>query len=387
VYRRRAPWRAVAAALLAAPALAQPPPDVLETTPLDPAAAEARGFDYWLGRGVPRDLEQAARWLGEAAAAGRPHATAVLANLYRFGQGVQRDLARAHELDLQAAPLGVAGAQTALGFEASLPRDGALPPDPALGRRWLQAAAEQEDAPALFLLGQMHRFGQGTEANTDLGWQLTARAAELGYPPAAAALGGHLLLPGSGESDVQRGLYFLRAASDAGAAAGAYLLARLHLTGLHVERNAEVAVQLLTRASDRNFPAATLWLAELYAKGLGVEVDLDRAAELRGQVLPRMPVAARNEFAWELAVSRYPELRNGAFAVELMETVTREASTPAYLDTLAAAYAEDGRFEDAARAQQRAIDALPSSASADARASFVERLELYGSGQPYRGDL
>ncbi|HEX7237345.1 MAG TPA: SEL1-like repeat protein, partial [Gammaproteobacteria bacterium] len=68
-------------ALLAACASAQEGPDLGEKA-LDAAQAELRGFDYWLGRGVARDHELAARWLEQAANAGRPHAAAVLADLY-----------------------------------------------------------------------------------------------------------------------------------------------------------------------------------------------------------------------------------------------------------------------------------------------------------------
>jgi TPR repeat protein len=158
----------------------------------------------------------------------------------------------------------------------------------------------------------------------------------------------------------------------------------LHLTGRHVERDAGLAAQWLTRASELRVPIATLWLSELYAKGLGVTADSGRAAELRQGVLSKMSVGERNEFAWELAVSPDADVRNGALAVEVMETVTAERAVPAYLDTLAAAYAEAGRFDEAVRAQQRAIDALPSTASAATRDSFAERLELYRSGQPHR---
>jgi hypothetical protein len=132
------------------------------------------------------------------------------------------------------------------------------------------------------------------------------------------------------------------------------------------------------------FPPAHLWLAELYAKGLGVEADAGRAAELRARVLPTMPVGARNEFAWELAVSPDAELRNGAFAVEIMQPVIAALRTPAYLDTLAAAYAEAGRFDEAVRMQQQAIDALAANAAAATLDDFGSRLELYRSGEPYR---
>ncbi|HEX7236224.1 MAG TPA: hypothetical protein VF405_04625, partial [Gammaproteobacteria bacterium] len=221
------------------------------------------------------------------------------------------------------------------------------------------------------------------ETDTALGWRLFTRAAELGYPPATAAVADRLLVAGAAAEDVQRGLYFLNKAASSGYAPGEYSLGKVYLIGRHVARDAAVAAQWFTRAHERDFPPATLWLAELYAKGLGVEADAARAAELRKLVLPTMPVGARNDFAWELSISPAAELRNGALAVEIMEVAVVERPVPAYFDTLAAAYAEAGRFDDAVRAQQRAIDVLSPNTSAEGRASYVERLDLYRSGRAY----
>jgi hypothetical protein len=56
----------------------------------------------------------------------------------------------------------------------------------------------------------------------------------------------------------------------------------------------------------------------------------------------------------------------------------------AYLDTLAAAYAEAGDFENAVRFQREAIAKL--SAGDPSRAEFFDRLQLYESSKPYRDD-
>jgi TPR repeat protein len=370
------------AALIAVPALAQPDSD-LRAEALDAVEAERRAFDYWVGRGVARDAAQAAKWLEQAVAAGRPYAIGLLADLYRMGEGVPRDDQRAHELDLRAAELGVAPAQARLGYDTAFARDPAAR-DPASALAWLNAAAEQEHGPALYILGQLYLFGQGVDADADFAWRLMTRAAELGHPPAQVAASGRLLDGNPTSDDLQRGLYFLRAAAGSRNAAAAYALGKLYLAGRHLEKDLGLAAQWLTRASELEFPPGHIWLAELYARGLGVEADGGRAAELRARVVPTMPVGARNEFAWELAVSPEAELRNGAFAVEIMEGVTAERPTPAYLDTLAAAYAEAGQFEDAARAQQRAIDALSGSESTATRDEYLDRAELYRSRRPYR---
>jgi tetratricopeptide (TPR) repeat protein len=64
-----------------------------------------------------------------------------------------------------------------------------------------------------------------------------------------------------------------------------------------------------------------------------------------------------NELAWLRATSPDPGLRDGAGAVELAERargLTKSAPDPAVLATLAAAYAEAGRFEEAIAGAEKA---------------------------------
>jgi serine/threonine-protein kinase len=53
-----------------------------------------------------------------------------------------------------------------------------------------------------------------------------------------------------------------------------------------------------------------------------------------------------------------------------------------YFDTLAAAYAEAGEFDEAVRWQTKAMEEVPESEKAD----FHVRLELYKAGKPYRDE-
>ena len=57
------------------------------------------------------------------------------------------------------------------------------------------------------------------------------------------------------------------------------------------------------------------------------------------------------------------------------------------LDTLAAAYAEAGRFEDAVRTAQKALELTKSAAQAETARGIEERLRLYQAGRPYRGAM
>jgi tetratricopeptide (TPR) repeat protein len=92
---------------------------------------------------------------------------------------------------------------------------------------------------------------------------------------------------------------------------------------------------------------------------------------------------ATNDLAWILATHPDPEIRSPEDAVRLLEGVLLEPETqPALLDSLAAAYAAVGRFDDAVAAADRAL-ALARSRPALA-AEIRGRRALYAAGQPYR---
>ena len=87
-----------------------------------------------------------------------------------------------------------------------------------------------------------------------------------------------------------------------------------------------------------------------------------------------------------LAADEKVEVRNGAEAVALAEPAKdlTEAKNPFVLDTLALAYAEAGRFSDAARTVQEAINISNAANDADAVTAMRARLQLYQSNKPYR---
>jgi rhomboid protease GluP len=70
-------------------------------------------------------------------------------------------------------------------------------------------------------------------------------------------------------------------------------------------------------------------------------------------------VEAMNGLAWALATSREDTLRNGAEAVAWAEKAVAKEPVAMYVDTLAAAYAETARWDEAVATQERALASLP----------------------------
>jgi len=92
---------------------------------------------------------------------------------------------------------------------------------------------------------------------------------------------------------------------------------------------------------------------------------------------------ALNNLAWLRATHPDGERRDAAEAVRLAEALCRGRREPGSLDTLAAAYAEAGRFEDAVATVREAIGLAEAAGSRKVNA-VRERLKLYQAGQPYR---
>jgi tetratricopeptide (TPR) repeat protein len=85
------------------------------------------------------------------------------------------------------------------------------------------------------------------------------------------------------------------------------------------------------------------------------------------------------------ATSRDARFRDGALAVQLAQkAVALRASDPKYLDTLAAAYGEAGRFAEAVKTQQDAIAMLRAQGRGDDVVDYQKRLAAYQQGRAWR---
>lgn len=107
--------------------------------------------------------------------------------LYRLGQGVERDPAEAARWFERAAELGLANAQANLGA-LYLAGDG-VTQDSKRAALWFARAAHQGHVVSQYELALLFETGRGVDRNPDIAQALMKAAAEAGYGPARAYLG------------------------------------------------------------------------------------------------------------------------------------------------------------------------------------------------------
>jgi superkiller protein 3 len=139
-----------------------------------------------------------------------------------------------------------------------------------------------------------------------------------------------------------------------------------------------------TLAIDPGFTEAHFHLGSaFYQQGKAAEALAEWRAVLRAdpnqlQVLDQM--------AWLLATDPRESVRNGAESVELAERAVRLSGgqNPSILDTLAAAYAEVGRFPEALQTVRRALGLATTAEHRPLAQVLKTRIPLYEAGTPLR---
>jgi Flp pilus assembly protein TadD len=128
--------------------------------------------------------------------------------------------------------------------------------------------------------------------------------------------------------------------------------------------------------------AARLNLANSFANG---GKALEAAAQYQ-EVLRSDPdsLEALNNLAWLLATSEDANVRNGPEAVKLAERACELTHhETSFLGTLAAAYAEAGRFQDAIATAEKARTQAQNRGETSLEERNQQLLDLYRQGKPY----
>jgi Flp pilus assembly protein TadD len=97
-------------------------------------------------------------------------------------------------------------------------------------------------------------------------------------------------------------------------------------------------------------------------------------------------IALLNETAWVLATNPNASIRNGTEAVELAQRAVQlsDRREPAVLGTLAAAYAEAGRFPEAVQTARKALELATEQNKQSLAESVKAKIPLYKAGTPFR---
>ena len=349
----------------------------LQFNPDNPGAVAALGDLYFRGRGVEKDQAMAFNLFQAAANAGHPGAGLQVGYAYLDGAGVEQNVTEARKWLAESAASGNAIAMGYLGRSYRTPYTET--PEPETARDWYEKAHAAGNVEALVALAYMHQKGEFGVADTAAAAELFSQAATAGSSNARVSLA-HLHLTGTGVAEDPREAYELfDLAATEGNPAAFLGLGHLYETGMGVAEDSEVALEWYERAAEADLVPAQMRLVYLLLAADDVPGAMGWLARAAAQDVKE----AHNDYAWLLATTAEADLRNGELALKHAEQAVSQESSPAYLDTLAAAYAELGRFADAIATQQQAIAAVDS-----ADTQLLEELEThlaaYQAGNPWR---
>ena len=327
----------------------------LEFSPNNPVVLFMVGRAHYEGLGTQPDPVLGVELFQRATDAGHEGASAYLGFALLQGKGVVKDISRARNL-LSVVAEAKGDTFAMLQLARSYRRELTDSPDPALAEQWYRRAFAAGEFNAYVALAYMYSKGE---------FELTQIAAN------------------------ERSFALLKEALDAGAESAYARLAYAHLAGIGTAVNYDKAFALYGSGVELGQAQSFTGVAHMFEAGLGRPVDLPLAESwyLRGieagDVYAHSALAymllrkgederalrwfssatkfggaqSYNDLAWLLATSKITELRNGELSLQHALKAVDLAASAAYLDTLAAAYAESGLFADALLTQEQAIAA------------------------------
>ena len=357
----------------------------LEFNPGNKAVQHALAHMFARGLGVTRDPEQAFSFYLKAARG--DHATSKLAvgTAYLNGEGVDADVNKARFWFEDALAGGLDQANVLLGH--SYRPQFTDEPDPDKARGYYEQAIEDGHVDAMVGLGYMYQSGElGGEPDSEAGARnfeaanrLFTQAAEKNSPIATALLGyAHLEGNGVAEDDDAAYRYLTRAA-ELGAVEAYRGLGYLFEAGRGVDEDADASMAWYLKAAEAGDRFAQLHLGfRLLTSG-----DATGAARWLEAAAQSGAAQGQNDYAWLLATHEDDAIRNGNLALHYATLAVAQKPSAQYVDTLAAAHAELGDFEQAVAEQQRAIALVPQGQD-ELLDELQRRLKVYEAARPWR---
>jgi uncharacterized protein len=236
----------------------------------------------------------------------------------------------------------------------------------------LERNASSGDVKAQVMLGTAYASGDGVQADEAEAVKWFRRAAEQGDSAGEYSLG-EMYATGRGVPvDYAEAAKWLKKSAEQGDPRGEFNLAALYVEGKGVQEDKAEAAKWLRKSADQGFAAGQFGLGVMYAHGNGVPQDEAEAVKWYRKAMDQGESQAMNNLAFLLATSRDAKIRNTKDAVVIaLKAVESDPQQPAYLDTLATAYYEDGQSEKAVDIEIRALALSPD------KISYKNALEKY----------
>ncbi len=335
-----------------------------------------------------------------------------MGGLHYYGRGMAQDRPLAFQLFEKAASFGHAGGLFYVGY-AYLDGEG-VDKDLLEARRWLQKAADEGHLPAMVQMAASFRDSHTDAPDPDQAKTWYEQARDAGATDALVALGYMYQNGEFGEPMPEAAIDYFSEAAASGSGPGMASLAHAYLTGTGVEQDYGAAHDWFLKAAELQTPGSYIGIGHLYQVGRGVPLDLAKArdwytkgAQL-GLTRPLLrlvyllfeedeqsaaatwvqkaasngDVQPLNDYAWLLATSRTDGLRDGEVALQHAHRAVELDRNASYLDTLAAAYAELGQFDDAISVQQQALAMAED--DAELFSELNKHLLAYQRAEPWR---
>ena len=208
------------------------------------------------GVGVAKDLVEAAMWYRKAAEQGNAGAQSQMGKMYYNGEGVKQNQLEAIKWYGKAAKQGHAAAQCMLG--TIYHEGGLVEKDDIEAIKWYRMSAAQGNAQAQYMLGCMYYNGCGVTQDSSIAATWYRKAAAQGDVNAQIAFSGIYLFSASDADDENKreAVLWLRKAAGKGHGGAQYLLGACYSCGEGVAQNEAEGIKWYRMAAKQDISEA-----------------------------------------------------------------------------------------------------------------------------------
>jgi len=290
-------------------------------------------------------------------------------SLLEYYQSARVDLERAVDLDpgnvLALNHLGILSEQVDADFGAAA--------------EWYKRGADRYYSASQVNLANLYLSGKGVEADRLAAIELYEAAVTQGYSLALVGLG-ELLLNGGNSGEKERAVELLQRAVETGSIVAHHHLGFAYEKGLGVHRDYELAIMHYEKSAERGYAASLGALGYLHRKGFGTSKNFPEAVRLYRLAADQGDAVAANRLGWLLATCPLQTVCNGRLALKYARLAVSVEASASTMDTLAAAHARIGEFDEALQIILNLLETKPLSSSA--KIKYEKRLHRYSNGIP-----